>query len=147
MGISTGSSSRSHRNDINITPLIDVVLVLLIIFLVTMPVTLTGLPAQVPPPLDSNATTDALALVVTVAADLTITAEQAGQRQSMELADLPRFIRNRFDQHTTDKVVFVDFDEQVAWQFVVETMDQVRSAARDVHHDEIAVALVVKPEP
>jgi biopolymer transport protein ExbD len=98
-----------------------------------------------PRTVDDGETSDMLALVVTVAADLSITAEQAGTRQSMELADLPRFIRNRLDHQGNDKVVFIDFDDQVAWQFVVETMDQVRSAANDAHHDEIAVALVVKP--
>ncbi len=145
MGITTGSGPRSHRSDINITPLIDVVLVLLIIFLVTMPVTLTGMPAQVPRSLDHGEASDTPALVVTVAADLSISAEQAGHRQTMDMADLPRFIRNRLDHQVNDKVVFVDFDDHVAWQFVVETMDQVRSAANDARHDEIAVALVVKP--
>ena len=46
MAMSTGSGI---RGDINITPLVDVVLVLLIIFMVTTPVLQMGLDVEVPP--------------------------------------------------------------------------------------------------
>jgi hypothetical protein len=41
-------------------------------------------------------------------------------------------------------VVFVDFDDIVPWNTVVETMDQVRSIAVDANHDEVKVALKIK---
>ena len=52
MGMSTGSSS-GPKSDINITPLVDVVLVLLIIFMVVTPMTQLGYEVQVPPKLDA----------------------------------------------------------------------------------------------
>lgn len=152
MGIASSSGSRRHRNEINVTPLIDVVLVLLIIFMVTMPITMTGMGLQVPPQLAEPEQAASNPLVVRVEADLTVTLEQAGDRQTLTLAGLPRQVRNRLDQPQVSQdgsqdgsqAVFVDFADELAWQFVVETMDQIRGAARDVHHDEITIALIVK---
>jgi biopolymer transport protein ExbD len=44
-----GGSSRGPRSDINVTPLVDVVLVLLIIFMVLTPIVQMGYQVKVPP--------------------------------------------------------------------------------------------------
>jgi biopolymer transport protein ExbD/biopolymer transport protein TolR len=48
MGMGGGGGTDKAVSDINVTPLIDVLLVLLIIFMVIVPVTPTGLRAAVP---------------------------------------------------------------------------------------------------
>ena len=48
MSFSTGNSSQT--SEINVTPLIDVLLVLLIIFMVLVPLHPVGLPALIPQP-------------------------------------------------------------------------------------------------
>ncbi len=53
MGISTGGSG-GPKHDINVTPLVDVVLVLLIIFLVAMPILIRHITLEVPRKLEAD---------------------------------------------------------------------------------------------
>ena len=48
MGMGTSSGPGQVKSDINVTPLVDVVLVLLIIFLITMPVVMRTVTLEVP---------------------------------------------------------------------------------------------------
>ncbi len=48
MGMSTGRGPRGAMSDINVTPLVDVMLVLLIIFMVTAPLITQGVPVDLP---------------------------------------------------------------------------------------------------
>jgi biopolymer transport protein TolR len=50
MAMSTGGSAGRVQSDINVTPMIDVLLVLLIIFMITQPLSRMAMDVQVPPP-------------------------------------------------------------------------------------------------
>ena len=50
MAMSSGASSGSLQNDINVTPMIDVLLVLLIIFMVIVPISRKAIDLQLPDP-------------------------------------------------------------------------------------------------
>ena len=50
MAMTTGGGGGGYSSDINVTPMIDILLVLLIIFMVIVPVTPKGLQALVPQP-------------------------------------------------------------------------------------------------
>jgi biopolymer transport protein ExbD len=67
MGMGGGGGTNTAVSEINVTPLIDVLLVLLIIFMVIVPVTPKGLDTLVPqPPKDKNSQPDPHTIVVSI---------------------------------------------------------------------------------
>jgi biopolymer transport protein TolR len=120
----------SVKNDINVTPLIDVVLVLLIIFLVTMPIMMRTITLEVPRKLDANeisATTNQISVLMK--ADLSITINDGSKDVEIPGTDLAKTLRPMLEEKKTDKIVFVDFEDAVPWREVVTVMDTVRSLA------------------
>ncbi len=71
MGMGGGGGTNTAVSEINVTPLIDVLLVLLIIFMVIVPVTPKGLDALVPqPPKNKSETPDPKTIVVSIQGNL-----------------------------------------------------------------------------
>jgi len=144
MGMNVGASSASAaKTDINVTPLIDVLLVLLVIFLVTLPLLMKFETLDVPRAL-GEPPDDTVQLVVRVRADASMTlCDGLSRPQPIEPGAVARELRPRIAQQKTGKVVFVDFDEGVPWKTAVAAMDAIRALARDASHDEVKVALLV----
>jgi biopolymer transport protein ExbD len=151
MGMSTGGKQGGLHTEINITPLIDVVLVLLIIFLVTMPILMKMVTLEVPRKLDEkNEVPDPTAgnpLIVKVLADLSVEFDDGDRKTPMKSVDLPRTLRPILERKLGEKVVFVDFEDQVPWIEVVATMDLIRSLSSDSNHEEVKVALKIREQP
>lgn len=156
MGMSTGGKSGGLQTEINVTPLIDVVLVLLIIFLVTMPIMMKMVTLEVPRKLDEKTEVPDPSLgnpvVVTVKGDLSLVLNDGDK----DIPTTPAQLRDLLAPILKDrieKVVFVDFDELVTWDNVVTTMDTIRglsNAEAFPNHDEVKVALKVRqtePQP
>ena len=153
MGMSTGGSGdkKSVSSEINVTPLIDVLLVLLIIFLVVMPIMMKMETLNIPRKIDNDKEMpdpNASLLTVKVKNSLDMVLNDGNTDTPVQAAELMRFLKPKIDamKTGTEKVVFVDFEDGVPWKFVVETMDQIRSAATDENHDEIKVALKIHEE-
>ena len=153
MGMSTGGSSdkKAIQSEINVTPLIDVLLVLLIIFLVVMPIMMKMETLQIPRKITDQEAPDpnATMLTVKVKASLDIVFTDNDKETSISAQDLLRTLRPKLEaaaNRGAERVVFVDFDDGVLWGNVVSTMDSIRSLAADVNHDEIKVALKVKED-
>src|SRR5262245_36479282 len=122
MGLGTRS-----RADINITPLVDVVLVLLIFFMVVVPATQRQIPVEVPPTEDSPPPPLEPPLRVRVEADLGVTIEDAGHTATVRGVDLAVALRPILGRRS-DRVVFVDVDPAVTWRDAVGMMDTIRGA-------------------
>ena len=71
MAMTSGTGRRGRRgfSDINVTPFVDVMLVLLVVFMVTAPLLTTGLPVELPNVEASNTPVRDSKLVVTVTKD------------------------------------------------------------------------------
>src|ERR1700683_1645294 len=72
MGLSTGSSSSRGRGaftEINVTPLVDVMLVLLIVFMVTAPLLTSGLQIDLPEVQAANTPIKDAKLIVSITKD------------------------------------------------------------------------------
>ena len=145
MGMQVGKRG-GIKNDINVTPLIDVVLVLLIIFLVTMPIMMRTITLQVPRKLNEEVEkSDQKSITITVKADMHVeidTGERVITATVIEVANqLQPLLKGKA---VGDKLVFVDFDNLVPWEMVVTVMDSIRSVANDAEHNEVKVALKIR---
>ena len=148
MGMNLNSGG-GVKNDINVTPLIDVVLVLLIIFLVTMPIMMRTITLEVPRKADiehEDISAVGRQVTILVKADLSITISNGEKEQEITAPDLAKTLRPMLEDKKTDKLVFVDFEDPVPWASTVEIMDLVRSVASDTDHNEIKVALKMKED-
>jgi biopolymer transport protein TolR len=111
----------SFQSDINVTPLIDVCLVLLIVFMVITPLLVTGVPVHLP----QTATADTLAkqpLQVTVNGDGTIYLDNVAIRSEQLASELAR-------RHAeVSRPVVVRADKALFYADVVRVLDACRSA-------------------
>lgn len=126
--MSTGSPTR----EINVTPLIDILLVLLIVFLVLMPIVMRAVPVEVP---HSDAEPGEPPLELKLHADLTISVDNEPAILGIEM---PAQVRAKLGRR---KVVFVDVDDGVPWHEVVGLVDSVRSLESDPEAIKVAVRL------
>ena len=126
MGMAVGGKKKGARADINVTPLIDIVLVLLIIFMVLTPSMLKHMTANVPRKADPNApppdpSHQPIVLEYTAKREITINTESvAFEALADKIAD-----RLKFDQQ---KVVFFKIEDEANYGEVVKLMDTVRGA-------------------
>ena len=145
MGISTGGRKARQRNEINVTPLVDVVLVLLIIFLVTMPMMMKQVTVDVPRTAGAIDYVTQRSVTVLLRADgAAIVNDGDHDLPPMRVLDLPGALRPLVAAQRSSKTVFVDYCDAVLWRDVVSTMDQVRSIASDKDHDDVKVALKMR---
>jgi biopolymer transport protein TolR len=150
VGMNIGASGpNAVKNDINVTPLIDVLLVLLIIFLVIIPIMMKMETLEVPRKLDENneqLPEDSILVVIKVKADTSMSFCDGNTDTPINSNEVAGKLRPKIEAQKNGKVVFVDFEEGVPWKTVVTTMDSIRALASDASHDEVKVALRVKDE-
>ena len=111
-------------SEINVTPLVDVVLVLLIIFMVTAPMMTRGIDVRLPKT-ESGADATEQRLVVTVDADTVYLNERP-----VNLALLTDRLKTEIKRTGID-FVFLRADQEVPYGRVMLVMDQIKKAGAD----------------
>lgn len=130
MGISAGGSKGGPKSDINVTPLVDIVLVLLIIFLLAMPIQIRKIAIEVPRELaaDEVSVSTATTITITGKADGSLIINDGSSEVSINRVELAKKLNELF-KGDSEKVVFVDFEDPVKYNEVISVMDTVRGAA------------------
>ncbi|MFY4729041.1 ExbD/TolR family protein [Nitrospira sp. BLG_2] len=116
------SRHRRFMAEINVIPLVDVVLVLLVIFMITAPMLYRGIDIKLPSSA-SNTIKPEVRMVLTIEKDQKLYLD----KDPISVAQLERRLRSAKEQNA-DVSVFLRADRDVPYGTVVQVMDGVKKA-------------------
>jgi biopolymer transport protein ExbD len=129
MSMAVSGVNQGPKADINMTPMIDVLLVLIIIFMVITPLTPKGLEAlvpQPPPPNQKQSLADQRTVVITIDARHNLTINNEPTDEARLGARLEDIFKTR-----NERVVFVKGDPSLDFMWVAKAIDIAHGAAID----------------
>lgn len=146
MGMSTGGKGRGALSEINVTPLVDVMLVLLIVFMVTTPIIVADSQREVPldlPSTNSNTPVQPsdLQTIIYLHADFRVGLDTGAQQESELvncqgvadtgfadcLAPLEDRLKNNPNLKDAQRV-YIMADRKLPYGFVIDVMARLRNA-------------------
>jgi len=129
MGMSTDGSSQNGRmvSEINVTPFVDVMLVLLIIFMVTAPMMTQGIDVNLPQASAPAIPAEEERLMVTVTQNREIFINE----YPVDLEGLGPKLASIYQNRGNRQGVFLRADEGIPYGFVVQVMGTIREVVID----------------
>src|SRR4030095_3397514 len=120
MAMSTGGGSASVKAEPNVTPMIDVMLVLLIIFMIVIPAINAGFNAQPPQGINLKPHPEE-------DQDQVLGIDALGQyylnKKQIKNDILPTELKRIYDARTVDKILYVKADKDLEYVKVIDALD------------------------
>lgn len=118
---------RSRKNnpisDINVTPLVDVMLVLLIVFMVTAPLLTVGVPIELPKTSAKQMTDDKEPLTITIDKNSKIYI----QEMEIDFDDLTEKLE-AIGQSNFDQKIYINGDKDISYEVLMRVMAKISSS-------------------
>jgi len=121
MAINT--NSKRSFSEINVTPLVDVMLVLLIIFMVTAPMLQQGIKVNLPQAKARSLKSEEQKIMITITRDEKIYIN----KNPYTIDELGKTLK-AIEAYNKNKQVFLKADKDVPYGFVVRVMSEIKSA-------------------
>jgi biopolymer transport protein ExbD/biopolymer transport protein TolR len=133
MGMTTGAGERGLQSEINVTPMVDIMLVLLIIFMVVTPFLQPGIFVPLPkdmnnPEVDPNIIRES-SIVISIPKDL----EYYLGKKRMRKEELGEEVRRMLEgiRNEQDRIVYIKSGAGVSYGEVVNVINEVRKLGVD----------------
>jgi biopolymer transport protein TolR len=123
----SSSEDEAMLSEINVTPMVDVMLVLLVIFMVTAPLIQQGIPVNLPKSDASQALSrDDKDIILSITKSRKLLLDRYEVEVSSLKPKLDELFRNR-----SEKKIYIKADREVEYGYVVEVMGTVKAAGID----------------
>ncbi|MGB3224764.1 MAG: protein TolR [Desulforhopalus sp.] len=134
MGPVKGNGRKRLVSEINVTPLVDVMLVLLIIFMITAPMMTQGIDVDLPETTAKSLRQEEKPIVITITKDGELSINEIPLVHALMVQELEQnYAANK------DQSIFIRADKDVAYGHVVTVMEEIKSVGFD------KVGMITKP--
>lgn len=138
MSMAVGGKKGGSMSEINVTPMADIMIVLLIIFMVITPMLQKGIDVKLPQAGNTKERKDEPKTVI-VAVKKDGTTYLNGLKVDNPDAELTNLVRERLEE-TADKVIYLKGDEGISYAEIMKVMDLVRAGGVE------EIALIAEPK-